>query len=124
VDCARDLARELPVIQRNSERRRLQLCDCHVWNRHEIWTVLIWNDDSKRWVSCITDLPKLFSITVDAVNRVRNGESVPFRPTMPCTCDCPSQFLDIIKHCWDEKPDNRPYFPQIKSTMRKLVGKE
>ncbi|ELT96322.1 hypothetical protein CAPTEDRAFT_189896 [Capitella teleta] len=60
----------------------------------------------------------------DVVNRVRNGESIPFRPTLPSSCDLGNKALSLIKDCWVEKPEDRPSFPQIRSTLRKLIGKE
>ncbi|ELT88558.1 hypothetical protein CAPTEDRAFT_89333, partial [Capitella teleta] len=60
----------------------------------------------------------------DAVNRVRNGESIPFRPSLPSSCDCGVKYLALVQSCWEEKPESRPNFGQIKSTARKMIGKD
>jgi len=60
----------------------------------------------------------------DVVNRVRNGESIPFRPEMPDTSALGEQMLDLIRNCWQENPEHRPTFQQIRTTLRKMTNGE
>ena len=65
----------------------------------------------------------LWSIT-DVVNRVRNGESIPFRPQLPESSELGKQTLDLIRNCWQENPEHRPTFQQVRSTLRKTTNGE
>jgi hypothetical protein len=60
----------------------------------------------------------------DVVNRVRNGESIPFRPQLPESTDLGKPMLDIIRNCWNESPEGRPTFQQIRTSLRKMTNGE
>lgn len=62
--------------------------------------------------------------TVDAVNRVRNGESIPFRPSLPAIHDMGSEILSLTVQSWDEDEMKRPSFAKIKNTVIKVAGGE
>jgi len=36
----------------------------------------------------------------DVVNRVRNGESIPYRPVLPETTELGKPLIELIKSCW------------------------
>ena len=60
----------------------------------------------------------------DVVTRVRNGESIPFRPQLPDNLELGKPMLDVIRSCWVENPDQRPTFQQIRTTLRKMTEGE
>jgi len=60
----------------------------------------------------------------DVVNRVRNGESIPFRPQLPESSELGKTMLDMIRNCWNENPEHRPTFQQIRTTLRKMTNGE
>jgi len=63
-------------------------------------------------------------IVADVVNRVRNGESIPYRPILPETTELGKPLVELIKSCWNEAADQRPTFAHIRGTLRKLTGGE
>jgi len=60
----------------------------------------------------------------DVVTRVRNGESIPFRPQLPENLELGKPMLDLIRSCWLENPEQRPTFQQIRTTLRKMTEGE
>jgi len=60
----------------------------------------------------------------DIVNRIRNGESIPYRPVLPEATEMGRPLVDLIKSCWSENPDQRPNFVQIRAALRKLTNGE
>ncbi|XP_077996445.1 atrial natriuretic peptide receptor 1-like [Glandiceps talaboti] len=59
----------------------------------------------------------------DVVNRVRSGESTPYRPTLPIEDgDMGKGLVELMIHCWHEQPDQRPHFSKIRSELKKLSG--
>ncbi|XP_070572063.1 atrial natriuretic peptide receptor 1-like [Ptychodera flava] len=63
----------------------------------------------------------------DVINRVRNGESTPFRPTSQNNADVidfDSAVIDLMHKCWHEKQDSRPSFSKIRAELRTILGKE
>jgi len=64
------------------------------------------------------------SLCADVVNRVRNGESIPFRPQLPESSDLGKTMLDMIRNCWNENPEHRPTFQQIRTSLRKMTNGE
>lgn len=73
---------------------------------------------SPRRYSCANSTP------TDVVNRVRNGESIPYRPVLPESTDLGKSMLDIIRNCWQENPDHRPTFQQIRTSLRRMTNGE
>ncbi|XP_077996444.1 atrial natriuretic peptide receptor 1-like [Glandiceps talaboti] len=59
----------------------------------------------------------------DAVNRIRNGESTPYRPVLQMSLD-DRAIITLMQKCWAEDPDARPTFPRIRAELRKINGKE
>ena len=79
----------------------------------------IWKSDSAdvRWIYfCINN--------ADVVNRVRNGESIPFRPQVPDSANLGKPIIDLMRNCWQENPDHRPSFTQIRTIIRKQTNGE
>jgi hypothetical protein len=70
------------------------------------------------------DVSGHFSFYSDVVNRIRNGESIPYRPVLPETTELGRPLVDLIKSCWSENPDQRPTFVQIRAALRKITGGE
>ena len=66
----------------------------------------------------------MMMMMLDVVNRVRNGESIPFRPQLPEASELGKQMLDLIRNSWHENPEHRPTFTQIRSTLRKMTNGE
>ena len=57
-------------------------------------------------------------------NRVRNGESVPYRPALPESSELGSAILKLIRACWSENLEERPLPKSIRATLRKVLGGE
>lgn len=56
----------------------------------------------------------------EVVERVRDWQKPPFRPTLEefdCPCD---ELAVVIRRCWAEDPMERPDFAALKSIIRKL----
>jgi len=66
---------------------------------------------------------RVLNIT-DVVNRVRNGESIPFRPQLPESSELGKQMLDMVRNCWSENAEHRPTFQQIRTALRKMTNGE
>ncbi|KAK2140351.1 hypothetical protein LSH36_1384g00003 [Paralvinella palmiformis] len=60
----------------------------------------------------------------DMINRIRTGESTPFRPTLPEETDASKEMVKLTRLCWDEEPDRRPTFINIKAALVKMTGGE
>ncbi|XP_014674537.1 PREDICTED: atrial natriuretic peptide receptor 2-like [Priapulus caudatus] len=61
----------------------------------------------------------------DAISRIRNGEAKPFRPTltdMTLADELNHRILSLLRTCWDEIPDGRPTFTQIRKELRHMAG--
>ena len=58
---------------------------------------------------------------VEIVNKVQNGEFPPFRPTVSELISGVEEMRELMKHCWEEHPDLRPDFHEIKKTMNKIL---
>ena len=65
---------------------------------------------------------KLLFIYPDVVNRIRNGESIPFRPLMPDYNDFGESVVIMIRTCWSEDPEERPNFAKILKTFKSITG--
>jgi len=60
----------------------------------------------------------------DVIHRVRNGESIPYRPHLPEATELGRPMMDLIKTCWSEAADQRPTFANIRGSLRKITGGE
>ncbi|GFU21411.1 atrial natriuretic peptide receptor 1 [Nephila pilipes] len=56
----------------------------------------------------------------DIIDRVRMGTTPPYRPEIAHD-ECPLDMLDLIKKCWDENPEARPNFSEIKHKLKKIT---
>jgi len=65
-----------------------------------------------------------YAYAADVVNRVRNGESIPYRPVLPETTELGKPLVELIKSCWNETTEQRPAFINIRATLRKITGGE
>ncbi|GIY26309.1 atrial natriuretic peptide receptor 1 [Caerostris darwini] len=59
-------------------------------------------------------------LSQDIVDRIRMGGTPPYRPEI-AQDECPPDMLDLIKKCWEETPDERPSFPEIKHKLKKIT---
>lgn len=50
------------------------------------------------------------------LERVAAHENPPFRPFVE-ERDCPPDLLDLMAKCWNDNPDERPTFANIRSTV-------
>lgn len=57
----------------------------------------------------------------EIVNRVQNGEFPPFRPTVSELITGVEEMRELMKQCWEESPDLRPDFHEIKKIMNKIL---
>ncbi|XP_068761980.1 LOW QUALITY PROTEIN: atrial natriuretic peptide receptor 1-like [Montipora capricornis] len=57
----------------------------------------------------------------EIVSRVQNGEFPPFRPTVSELIAGVEEMRELMKQCWEENPDMRPDFHEIKKTMNKML---
>ena len=55
------------------------------------------------------------------MKRVRNTENPPFRPTVSELIEKAESLRDVMKNCWNEIPDERPTFPDIRKTIEALL---
>lgn len=59
--------------------------------------------------------------SLEIVNRVQNGEFPPFRPTVSELITGVEEIRELMKQCWEESPDLRPDFHEIKKIMNKIL---
>jgi hypothetical protein len=57
----------------------------------------------------------------EIVRRVQNTEFPPFRPTVPVLIAGVEEIRELMKQCWQEEPDLRPDFNEIKKIMNKIL---
>lgn len=55
------------------------------------------------------------------MNRVKDGEFPPFRPTVTQLITGVEEIRELMKQCWVENPDERPDFHEIKKIMHKVL---
>ena len=46
----------------------------------------------------------------------------PFRPTQVALISRVEELRELMKYCWDEKPEARPDFHDIKKIMQKILS--
>ena len=60
---------------------------------------------------------------IDIVDRVRAGESPPYRPVMPeSDCEKMEQMKELAEDCWTEDPEQRPSIETVVVRIRKING--
>ncbi|XP_015762338.1 PREDICTED: speract receptor-like [Acropora digitifera] len=57
----------------------------------------------------------------DAINRLKEGEFPPFRPTVTTLITGLEEIRELMKQCWVENTDERPDFHEIKKIMHKVL---
>ncbi|XP_031575271.1 atrial natriuretic peptide receptor 1-like isoform X2 [Actinia tenebrosa] len=57
----------------------------------------------------------------EIVRRVQNAEFPPFRPTVPVLIAGVEELRELMKQCWQEDPDLRPDFNEIRKIMNKIL---
>lgn len=59
-------------------------------------------------------------LIVDIVHRIRNSESIPFRPKLPENCEFGYRMIELIKTMWHDNPEERPAFSVIRGSLLRL----
>lgn len=59
---------------------------------------------------------------LEIVKRVTEAEIPPFRPTVVNLITGVEELRELMKLCWEEKPEARPDFHDIKKTMHRIVS--
>ncbi|OQV18989.1 Atrial natriuretic peptide receptor 1 [Hypsibius exemplaris] len=71
--------------------------------------------------------PFLLPLGLDGVNaltlkelimEVKRGVIPPCRPKVPASACAPSMY-ELLQHCWEEEPEDRPTFAQLRDTLKK-----
>lgn len=57
----------------------------------------------------------------EIVSRVQIGEFPPFRPTVSELITGVEEIRELMKQCWEENPDLRPDFHEIKKIVNKIL---
>lgn len=57
----------------------------------------------------------------DIINRVKESEFPPFRPTVTTLMTGLEEVRELMKQCWVENPEERPDFHEIKKIMHKVL---
>ena len=55
------------------------------------------------------------------MSRVQIGEFPPFRPTVSELITGVEEIRELMKQCWEESPDLRPDFHEIKKIVNKIL---
>lgn len=58
----------------------------------------------------------------DIIKRVTECEIPPFRPTVINLISGVEELRELMKLCWEEKPEVRPDFHDIKKTMQRILS--
>lgn len=62
------------------------------------------------------------SFALEIIKRVTECEMPPFRPTVVTLIPRVEELRELMKCCWDEKPETRPDFHDIKKTMHRILS--
>lgn len=58
-------------------------------------------------------------VFAEIIERVQKGEAPPLRPDVPRNPpDASPAAVPLLSHCWEEAPELRPDFTEIKKTIR------
>ena len=63
----------------------------------------------------------LFRSFQEIIRRVREFEVPIFRPTVLNIIEDLDELRDLMKTCWEEDPDSRPDFPEIKRRINRIL---
>ena len=61
-------------------------------------------------------------LSSDIIKRVTECEIPPFRPTVTSLISGVEELRELMKLCWDEKPEARLDFHDIKKTMHRILS--
>lgn len=70
--------------------------------------------------------PLMFAIVLhvaEIIGHVRNGQQAPGKPVLRPSVDddqVDDEVVQMMKRCWVEDPNERPDFPVLKATIRRL----
>lgn len=63
---------------------------------------------------------RLFMPVPTILDRVAAHENPPFRPFVG-ERDCPPDLLELMEKCWDENPEERPSFGNIRTAISSIM---
>ena len=63
----------------------------------------------------------LFRSFQEIIRKVKDAEVPIFRPTVVNIIEELHELRDLMKTCWEEDPDSRPDFPEIKRRINKIL---
>jgi len=66
---------------------------------------------------CISSL-----LSSEIIKKVIEREIPPFRPTVVNLITGVEELRELMKSCWDEKPEARPDFHDIKKSMHRILS--
>lgn len=72
-------------------------------------------------VICRLVIKFLFRSFKEIIRRVQEAQVPIFRPTVLNIIEELEELRDLMKHCWEEDPDSRPDFTEIKRIMNRIL---
>ncbi|XP_015762336.1 PREDICTED: guanylate cyclase 32E-like [Acropora digitifera] len=72
--------------------------------------------------SLVNDIVKVSIFLADIIRRVTECEVPPFRPTVTTLIPWVEELRELMKTCWEEKPEVRPDFHDIKKSMQRILN--
>jgi serine/threonine protein kinase len=83
------------------------------------------------WEMMTWQVPWKDLTTWQIMGMMSNRDNIP-RPDIPDRLDClpggtfdgMGDYVELMKQCWAEEPDDRPDFPKVASTLRHIMGRE
>lgn len=61
-------------------------------------------------------------LSLEIIQKVRECEIPHFRPTVVNLISGVEELRELMKLCWDEKPEARPDFHDIKKSMHRILS--
>ena len=63
----------------------------------------------------------IYFLLSDVVIKVKERVVPPFRPELSNEIECCDlRYIEVMKACWDDEPDNRPNFSDVKAKLKAM----